>query len=365
MEIRVNPIGRHIPELDGIRGLAVLMVVIWHFFVCQPSNTYTGKLPFFLPLNATWSGVDLFFVLSGFLIGGIIFQNHEKKGFLKIFWIKRACRILPLYLLVCFCCVLLKHLLDAKKFAWLFDGLMPFLSYFTFTQNFFMGARETYGGGFLSVTWSLAVEEQFYVFAPLAVLLFGKRVIVIIAPLVAVSLALRWIYTGLDTYVNTLFRMDALLLGVLVYITASTPALFSGLHRYRQWVIALFFALMLLTLWAGCDPRLEKTKHLFVALFYAALILVCLLFQGSMFLLPLRSKILVFFGMISYGLYLLHQPISGLLHGWLRNGSVPSLEYPDGLIVTISSLLVSVILSFLSYKMVESRFIAFSKKMTY
>lgn len=365
MEINPSPIGRHIPELDGIRGLAVLMVLIWHYFVCQPSNTITSNSPFFLPLNATWSGVDLFFVLSGFLIGGIIFQNHQKKGFLKVFWIKRACRILPLYLVVCLCCMFLKHLLDPNTFGWLFDGLMPFWSYFSFTQNFFMGARETYGGGFLSVTWSLAVEEQFYVFAPLAVLLFGKRAMALIAPLIAVSLALRWSFSGLETYVNTLFRMDALLLGVLVYIAVSTAPLFSALCRHRHWVIALFFGLMFLSFWAGCDSRLEKTKYFFVALFYAALILLCLLFRGSMFLSPFRSKALVFFGMISYGLYLLHQPVSGLLHGWLRNGSIPSLEYPDGLIVTISSLVVSIILSFLSYKMFESKFIALSKKLTY
>lgn len=146
MESRIGVSRKHIPELDGVRGLAVLMVVCWHFFVCQPANQSSPKSILLLPLNATWSGVDLFFVLSGFLIGGIILENFRNEGFLKVFWIKRACRILPVYLLVCLLCFLGAGILNPTKFAWLFDNLMPWWSYLTFTQNFFMAERESWGG---------------------------------------------------------------------------------------------------------------------------------------------------------------------------------------------------------------------------
>ena len=76
---------KRIKELDGVRGIAILMVMVWHYFTCQWSPADSGSLLWYLQHStiACWSGVDLFFVLSGFLIGGIILDNHEKPGFLK------------------------------------------------------------------------------------------------------------------------------------------------------------------------------------------------------------------------------------------------------------------------------------------
>src|SRR5689334_996479 len=88
----------HIPELDGVRGLAILLVLIWHYVV-YPRYDW---LYYYAPNTAvafglTWSGVDLFFILSGFLLGGILLDNARAPHYFKAFYVRRACRILPLY----------------------------------------------------------------------------------------------------------------------------------------------------------------------------------------------------------------------------------------------------------------------------
>ena len=132
-----------IKELDGIRGLAILMVLVVHYFY-QPGSALAvegsllARLHYFT--HWFWSGVDLFFVLSGFLIGGIIIDNRESKNFLQVFYVRRALRILPAYSLLLIAYFMLRSHL--ARFGELFSGtapIFPDLAYFTFTQNIFIG----------------------------------------------------------------------------------------------------------------------------------------------------------------------------------------------------------------------------------
>src|ERR1039458_10010070 len=132
---------RRIPALDGIRGLAILLVICCHYVALQmaiphsPPHTLNG---FLLGLsNATWSGVDLFFVLSGFLIGGILLDNREANNFLKVFYIRRICRIFPLYFSWLLLCVAIcKTPLSIKLhfFPPIFPSNTEFAPYFFFLQ---------------------------------------------------------------------------------------------------------------------------------------------------------------------------------------------------------------------------------------
>lgn len=221
------------------------------------------------------------------------------------------------------------------------------------------------GGGGLSVTWSLAVEEQFYLFAPMFVILFGRMAIALIPPLICICVFSRFFVSGLDSYVHTIFRMDSLLLGVLVWAVFSSKTLFQVLKRVRFLLIPIFVCFCAACGYVGYEPQLEKYKLVSVAILYAVFLILVLVHQGSSLTSLLRSKILVFFGMISYGWYLFHQPVSGLLHGWIRNGSEPSLEYPSGLIVTLASFFLSIGVSFVSFKLFESKFIAYGKRYSY
>ncbi len=168
--VEANPETRRPPrllELDGIRGLAITLVLFEHFV--GRSITGSGwladaleKLRFFGA-----SGVDLFFVLSGFLIGGILMDNRAAENYFKAFYIRRGCRILPVYLLVLAVYLALKVLLAAYSsedwFKELFlQGGMPFWAYLTFAQNIVKAATFLVNSDFLIVTWSLVVEEQFY-----------------------------------------------------------------------------------------------------------------------------------------------------------------------------------------------------------
>ena len=87
--------------LDGIRGLAMILVLVWHFLSCQVRTTPGSSIAYMMKLlSYSWAGVDLFFVLSGFLIGGILLDQRSSPNYFIPFYLRRACRIFPLYYLV-------------------------------------------------------------------------------------------------------------------------------------------------------------------------------------------------------------------------------------------------------------------------
>jgi peptidoglycan/LPS O-acetylase OafA/YrhL len=148
-----------IPELDGLRGLAILIVIAFHYV--EPLHTTAqGTLRHVLaPVRMGWIGIHLFFVLSGFLIASILMATRDSPTFFRTFYIRRFYRILPLYLVVVAGCYVVHHLFVRTPGP-------PLYQFLTFTQNFWMAAKGQFGIGLLSVTWSLAVEEQFYALLP-------------------------------------------------------------------------------------------------------------------------------------------------------------------------------------------------------
>jgi peptidoglycan/LPS O-acetylase OafA/YrhL len=148
-----------VPEIDGLRGVAILLVIAFHYL--EPVHrTAEGWLRDALaPSRMGWIGVNLFFVLSGYLIGSILMANRDSPTFFSAFYIRRFCRILPLYLVVVAGCYAVHHLFVRTPGP-------PLYQYLTFTQNFWMAAKGQFGIGLLAITWSLAVEEQFYALLP-------------------------------------------------------------------------------------------------------------------------------------------------------------------------------------------------------
>jgi peptidoglycan/LPS O-acetylase OafA/YrhL len=159
-----------VPELDGIRGCAILLVIVWHYIACEIHATPPGIVRSYLvsALSLTVSGVDLFFVLSGFLIAGILLDNRSASNYFRVFYVRRVCRIFPLYFLVLgmFVAFVALGATQSSRLSWIFHDPLPLWSYATFTQNVFMGLRGDFGPFWLGMTWSLAVEEQFYCFIP-------------------------------------------------------------------------------------------------------------------------------------------------------------------------------------------------------
>src|SRR5260221_1555634 len=129
-----------IPELDGIRGIAIGMVVVYHYFLTTLATTPGSTMAYFQAAGRlAWTGVDLLFVLSGFLIGGILIDARESSNYFKVFYARRFFRILPIYV-VWFCCVQLMILAirlgHATEWGWFLKDRLPTFSYFLFLQNF-------------------------------------------------------------------------------------------------------------------------------------------------------------------------------------------------------------------------------------
>jgi peptidoglycan/LPS O-acetylase OafA/YrhL len=304
-----------IPQLDGIRGIAITLVLLWHFtfdFPTDPGSVgaYLQRLSLF-----SWSGVDLFFVLSGYLIGGILIDTREKPDYFRRFYIRRAFRILPLYFLVL-------ALGQLPLLANLFPNEQPPLQWpLSFTQNIWMAITNTWGY-WLAHGWSLAVEEQFYLVLPLVVWLVPpRRLWIVLAALVAAApiwrIAMIFLFDNWQTanYVLLPARMDALLLGGICAIAMRDARAKSWLTANTRWLyialaaLALYPAVATVAHWDHISAPTSAIGFTLIAAFYACLLLLAVTTETSVVarvttLAPLRR-----FGILAYALYLFHPVI--------------------------------------------------------
>ena len=360
---------KRITQLDGVRGLAILLVLVWHYFVCQITAGPESKIFWFWSAaSLTWSGVDLFFVLSGFLIAGILLDHHNTSNFFRIFYLRRACRIFPLYFLLfgLFLCLAATPISKLPSFRWLFHDPLPLWSYATFTQNFFMGRLGEFGANWLGVTWSLAVEEQFYLFVPLLIYFLPRRALVcILLPAILAAPLLRWASPGFHGFVNTPWRSDSLLAGALLAVLVRWHPFVSTVRRHRGFLQALFTVLLAGAAVLTLRPDLFGVfDHLWLAGLYATLILIAFIgsepFLGRM----LASPVLVWFGQLSYGIYMFHQLVAGILHGAIRN-SPPQIRTLSDAGITLLALCITLVLATLSYRFFESPLLRFGRRFKY
>ncbi len=218
-----------IRELDGLRGVAIGMVVLFHFFqntmAFQPGSVFSYVQA---GLRLSWTGVDLFFVLSGFLIGGILLDSRESTNYYSVFYKRRFFRIVPIYLVTLVlgaALVSLKLGPTSGPLQWLTTEGAPWYAYLTFTQNFWMAHAGSVGSNGLAMTWSLAVEEQFYLTVPLYIRALSRRWLarflvigICSAPLLRSLLLHFGSDSSIGIYTMMLCRADALLLGVLAAV---------------------------------------------------------------------------------------------------------------------------------------------------
>ena len=351
-----------IPELDGLRGLAILLVLFWHYFI---SNTRVGMGTWeayaLVPFRLFWSGVDLFFVLSGFLIGGILYDAKESDTYYKPFYLRRIYRIFPIYfmwiaLFFVGLCVVGPH--SSSSLRALFNRDIPAWSYPLFLQNFFTPSHG-FGPRWMAITWSLAVEEQFYLLLPLFIRRLSYRGIaklalasIVAAPIV--RLILWWsgnVYSG--PYTLFFCRTDALGFGVLIAIACRNRRAWAWLESHRAHLYAAFLAL-------GCGVGLFtlRQRYLYVfgltwiAGFYASLLLLTVVNPGRIETFIFRSLLLSRLGTVSYAVYLFHQGINALFHLAIF-GEQPAIVGWSTIGVTVLSLLTVLLLSAISWQFLE------------
>jgi peptidoglycan/LPS O-acetylase OafA/YrhL len=290
---------RKIPQLDAVRGIAVLLVVV--------HNTDSFPSLHLAAISAYgWMGVDLFFVLSGFLITGILLDTKQSDGYFKNFYARRCLRIWPLYYsLLIFMFVIVPHLLPADGHA-IFERSSPWWAYPFFLQNFFV-VIPTQAAGPLGVTWSLAIEEQFYLVWPLFVRHFSsiqiKRIavgVILLSPPARFYLALHHV----NIYSNLFCRLDGLMAGALLAVLVRSEGFVPLEHVKLAWVSLLLAASVAI---AAEDREARWLTFSMASWGSVSLIYVSLYSQWKWIQALFKNRFLSYTGIVSYGLYLLHK----------------------------------------------------------
>jgi peptidoglycan/LPS O-acetylase OafA/YrhL len=289
-----NPTSHRIVQLDGLRAIAVLAVFAQHALRA--------------PL---WMGVDLFFVLSGFLITGILLERKSRgQSYFSYFYARRVRRILPPYVLLMIVSSLLFGLGWARHWP-----------YYTFFATNIADALNESGHDSLNILWSLAVEEQFYLFWPFVILLVPTRAIAAVAAALIVgvpvlrAIATPWFHSFWPIYYLTPFRMDLLAAGALLAVAVRRDR--NALEPFRVPAVIFFCAALAVLAWLHLHyPRFRAEN---TPLSNAALYSVSLVLCTSFVVIALQSKgivrrvlsnpVLVYVGTISYTIYLIHLTI--------------------------------------------------------
>lgn len=372
---------KRIDELDGVRGLAIVLVLLEHY-VKTPLLAERDPIAGFLVklLNFCFAGVDLFFVLSGFLIGGILLRNRNVSNYLPAFYVRRLARLSPLYLLTIAGFALCAPYLSASGTEigrWMAEGhgALPLWSYPLYVQNIMMVVRGVGGGIWLGPTWSLAIEEQFYLFAPLLILLLPDRSLPrVLVALIVSAPVLRTLNVMLSSDVMAAFvllpcRWDALCIGILLAWSLQQPAVVTWLRthqyelRHRLWLaVAALLGMSFYGIKVGSAPMLTL-GHTFLAL-VAALLILCALYLESPGLKALFCNVwLRRLGLVSYGIYLLHMPVLGLA-AQATTGHLLRLETLAGSLTMLAAVAVTLGLSAASWRWFEQPILRFSARAT-
>ena len=288
-----------IPQLDAVRGIAILVVLVHNL------NGFSSP-PLSLITKYGWMGVDLFFVLSGFLITGILLDSKSLENYFRNFYARRCLRIWPLYYCVLVLMLVIAPLVRPQDAAELFQRSSPLWSYAFFLQNFLVAAPASAVGP-LGVSWSLAVEELFYLvwpffvrFLPIGRLqLLAWTVLLLSPPLRLFFLTQHWII-----YSNPFCRLDGIMAGALLAMLVRQSGFAPGRLVRLAWIVLLFAVpLAIMTaaygvLWLAFSMAvLASASFVFLALFSV----------NTWFRVFLTNRFLMFTGTISYGLYLLHK----------------------------------------------------------
>lgn len=296
----------YIPALDGVRGVAILVVIVYHF---AGGFTVFGLQPF----RVGWLGVDLFFVLSGFLITSILYDTRSTDGYYKNFYMRRVLRIFPIYYLFW---VVLLFLTPLTHFQWTTQHLL-YAVYLGNPGVLFWPNLFQFPSVRLGHLWSLAVEEQFYLFWPFMVRVLDTRrrlltacaIMFIGALLLRTAMCLGYDTAPTSTDILLPCRIDALAIGAALAVLARSP-LGPSILRFAPLsaaICGISFALIVAVRHSAdqSDIGMATIGFTLLALLFASLIAMTRIKGGASDRL-FSNQWLRFFGKISYGLYLYH-----------------------------------------------------------
>jgi peptidoglycan/LPS O-acetylase OafA/YrhL len=357
---------RNLVALDGLRGLAILSVMCSHLNAPGVGGGILQRAARLVLLQG-WAGVDLFFVLSGFLITGILLDTRESTNYFTSFYTRRALRIFPLYysfLLVAwlvFPAVVRADWMPVRADWWLYP---------TCLMNWQVLWKDVWHANVLGHFWSLCVEEQFYALWPLIVLAVRPRRLLgtlVCAEAMVVGGRAWWIYQhGTNPMLNTatITRMDGLLFGAACAVAVRQFRFSRGAVKLMPWVsgltVAMFLALA--KFFDHVQDRLIPYGELtLLAAGFSAILLYAVLTDSEHTWIQagLRWRPLTRVGKYAYGIYVFHVPIFYFITELVDR--LPQ-NVPEWLLIRDSTIVVKFVLTFaldsVSYNYFEKRFLA-------
>lgn len=341
-------------NLDGLRGIAAIVVVIFHFF-SYPLSNYIENIKLYQKLTEFGQhGVSMFFVLSGFVITRILINTREDKDYFKRFYINRSVRILPLYYLF-----LVLYYSFYKLYSGSFIDFELQIPFYIYIQNFgeIFNIQSKGPGHF----WSLAVEEHFYLLWPLIVYLINpKYLIKFIGISIILIFLLKYIMLSNSLSINkfTFTRIDQILMGSYIAILE-----LNNFFTKKRALIKIFL-ISSIVIPIGIFIYFFKDQFLFIKdifkytvlgiLFFSLISVLIILDTNCIINKFLSSRIMQYFGKISYGLYVWHILVILIVEKYLLT---------EIIIIDLSVvILLTIVLSHLSYYYYEIHFLKLKKK---
>ncbi|HEX2917388.1 MAG TPA: acyltransferase [Edaphobacter sp.] len=351
----------HIPALDGIRGVAILLVLFAHLLHSNNAPTSSGLINLILRLrNTGWVGVDLFFALSGFLITGILYDSLSSPHYFRNFYVRRILRIFPLYygVLLVLSLIFRPHWSNGRQFYLL-------LFYLQNTPLWWHGPQSAAIRDATAHLWSLAVEEQFYLVWPFVVFWVRERRrllwlaigVALMAPAFRVLLLAHGA-TFRATYMLTICRCDSLLAGAWLALAIRGPRKEAVLRA----AIPAFWGALLLCLGIGVasgnfnweENRLVNSVG-YTLLAICGTSLIAMVLRGGVTAGFMKTPVLRWFGKYSYGIYILH-----VLVGWTYMRYLHSHIHSKIILhaaIPAANLLITLPLAWMSFRWYEQPFL--------
>ena len=333
-----------IPELDGLRGIAILLVLAFHFTPSSGPLSHLRQL-----FQVGWVGVDLFFVLSGYLITGILLDSSGSRGYYRNFVVRRAFRIFPLYYVA----------LGLACFFAYYPATLQWTAFFkerggwwfaTYLGNFFVVRLNAWPDiGYLIPLWSLQVEEQFYLTYPFLVGWTKPRTLMkILIGAIFGALLFRIISTLVfpanlvAPYVLMPSRMDALAMGGVIAIAMRENQAWLQ-HRSIGWATVAtgigFVALYFLVEGTPWPPLMRTLGYSLLDAAFAGTLILLVAWRQPFLRALCTNRILTWIGTVSYGIYLLHLPAGEAARRWIEPAlGIPVLSSRDMLLCVASAL---------------------------
>jgi len=366
---------QHVAVLDAIRGLAILLVLFIHVGERMPQLESGGWKLSRILASSSWVGVDLFFVLSGFLITGILYDTTGATNFFRTFYARRFLRIFPLYygfLIVLWALTIPLHI-EWNGRGWIY---MLYLQNTHILKNVHSATFSPYFK--IDHLWSLAVEEQFYCLWPAVVFLIKDRhrliKLTVILMIASTLVRLLMLYSGKSLwmiYIFTPARADSLMMGSLLVLLFRCGVQFQ--RRLKKWAtFVLPTSIVLLVILALPAGGLSFSSRNVICVGYttiafASASLIALSLTSRRFSNVINRPALRWLGKYSYGIYIIHLPVMMvLLHLTVVTQFEDLYSNPFWkLFVVLITEAFTIGLAFLSYNLYESAFLKMKRFFRY